>query len=436
MEKLFWQTEKRKIKDLIPFENNPRKISDSQREVLKNSLIKFNLVELPVINLDGKIVVGHQRLAVLNLLGRGDEEVEVRVPNRLLDKEEFEQYLLTSNRNSGDWDWKILNSFPQELLFLAGFDVGDIKKILGARDTKAEARKTLSERFIIPPFSILDTRQGYWQDRKRAWETLTTREEATRENVLYKIYVGYYKNKTKIEEFLGRKLSNEEFEAKYYDPEILNQGASSFDPFLTEIIYTWFNTPGGKILDPFAGGETRAIVASELKMKYAGVEIRKQQIENNEKTIAGYENIKYYLGDSENIDLIVKEKDFDLVFTCPPYYDLEVYSNEDLSAVGTYDEFLIKYENIFKKCVEKLKDNRFLVVVLGEVRNKKTGEFRNLVGDSIAIFKRLGLNYWNEMILINAIGSLPIRTAKKFNNSRKIGKTHQNILAFYNPGGL
>jgi len=42
------------------------------------------------------------------------------------------------------------------------------------------ARQTLSERFIVPPFSVLDARQGYWQDRKRAWLALGIQSELGR----------------------------------------------------------------------------------------------------------------------------------------------------------------------------------------------------------------------------------------------------------------
>lgn len=98
--KLEWKTEKKKIDDLLPNEANPRTITTAQREKLKQSLDKFGLVEIPVINTDNKIIAGHQRLAILKLLGRGQEEIDVRLPNRKLTKEEYDQYLLTSNRSA------------------------------------------------------------------------------------------------------------------------------------------------------------------------------------------------------------------------------------------------------------------------------------------------------------------------------------------------
>lgn len=130
MTKLSWHTETRKVNDLLPFEKNPRTITDKQMEDLKRSLKKFNLAELPAINVDGKIVAGHQRVKALQLLGRGEEEIEVRVPNRQLSKEEFEDYLLTSNRSGGSFDWDILaENFDIDTLLMTGFDDDDLSRI-------------------------------------------------------------------------------------------------------------------------------------------------------------------------------------------------------------------------------------------------------------------------------------------------------------------
>ncbi|NMB48542.1 DNA modification methylase [Candidatus Kuenenbacteria bacterium] len=96
-------------------------MSEKQVSDLKRSLVKFNLVELPAIDLDGKIIAGHQRLRVLQLLGRGEEIIEVRIPNRKLTKQEYNQYLLTSNAVHGDWNYDILRDFNTDLLLGIGF---------------------------------------------------------------------------------------------------------------------------------------------------------------------------------------------------------------------------------------------------------------------------------------------------------------------------
>jgi ParB-like chromosome segregation protein Spo0J len=123
-----WHTEQRVISNLIPLENNPRKLTEKQTKDLTRSIKKFDLVEIPAINLDGTILAGHQRLKIMALLGRGDEIVDVRVPDRKLSKKEAEEYLIRSNKNTGEWDFDLLASgFKQEELQDWGFDVGELK---------------------------------------------------------------------------------------------------------------------------------------------------------------------------------------------------------------------------------------------------------------------------------------------------------------------
>ncbi len=127
--KLVWRTEKRLVKNLLPYEKNPRTISEKQIEDLKKSLKKFNLVEIPAVTPDGRIIAGHQRIKVLQLLGRGDEKIDVRVPNRKLTEKEYEQYLLTSNAVTADWDYEKLKSFDLDLLLDIGFNEEDLSAI-------------------------------------------------------------------------------------------------------------------------------------------------------------------------------------------------------------------------------------------------------------------------------------------------------------------
>ncbi len=148
--KLVWHTEKRKVKDLIRYEKNPRKLSPTQLEGLKRSLKKFDLAELPCINTDGTLVAGNQRVMVLSLLGREDEEIEVRVPNRTLTEKEFKDYLLTSNRSGASWDFeKLARDFDLDELLTAGFDSFDLSNIfddnLEVDDDDIDLEKELKE---------------------------------------------------------------------------------------------------------------------------------------------------------------------------------------------------------------------------------------------------------------------------------------------------
>lgn len=121
---------KRKVSDLLPYEKNPRKINEKQMSDLKRSLRKYNLAELPAINLDGTIVAGHQRIKALHLLGRGDEQIEVRIPNRQLSEAEFKDYLIVSNKSGGSWDFAgLAENFDMDALSLAGFEKEELSDI-------------------------------------------------------------------------------------------------------------------------------------------------------------------------------------------------------------------------------------------------------------------------------------------------------------------
>ncbi|MFH1792692.1 MAG: DNA methyltransferase [Patescibacteria group bacterium] len=137
MKHLSWHTEKRRIKDLIPYELNPRKLPDDQAKKLKESLTKFDLVEIPAIDTDNKIVAGHQRMKILLLLGRGDEEIDVRVPNRKLTRAEFEEYNIRSNKNAGEWDLDLLATLDEDFLSEIGFSSEELDDIFDI-DTNPE----------------------------------------------------------------------------------------------------------------------------------------------------------------------------------------------------------------------------------------------------------------------------------------------------------
>jgi len=217
-------------------------------------------------------------------------------------------------------------------------------------------------------------------------------------------------------------------------------GTSIFDPVLCEIAYRWFSPVGGLILDPFAGGSVRGIVASKLGRQYIGHELRPEQVEANraqaDDICADDETPPaWIIGDSRNIDKTCADVHADMVFSCPPYADLEVYSDNpnDLSTMD-YQDFKAAYFEIIAKACARLKTDSFACFVVGEVRDKK-GNYIDFVGDTVQAFRSAGLEYYNEAILITCVGSLPIRAGKQFSASRKLGKTHQNVLVFVKGDG-
>lgn len=327
-----------------------------------------------------------------------------------------------------------------------GFNL-DIKKLPG---------NGLSGRFIFPPFSVLRATDGEWNKRKRQWIALGIKSEVGRGGNLtirdpqlndFNVYKnGNYKktatsynidNKTEWEKGLlhkGKTIVTENGE-KWEGGESAwqNSGTSIFDPVLCELMYSWFCVPNGTILDPFAGGSVRGIVANYMGFKYTGIELRPEQVDENVlqgKLICPSNEPTWICGDA--FERLREAPQADLIFSCPPYGNQEVYSSlaADISN-KTYPEFLARYEQIIRRAVRKLKDNRFACFVVSNFRDKKTGMYYNFVGDTVSIFERYGLHYYNDAILVTPTGSLPVRAGKQFNSGRKLGKTHQNVLVFY-----
>lgn len=274
-----------------------------------------------------------------------------------------------------------------------------------------ETNPLLRDKFIEPPFSILDTKSGSWAKRKKTWKKIGMKSEVGRDVELIK----------------------DTFNSKKYGRKTSLKSVSIFDPALCEVLYHWFCPQGGSILDPFAGGSVRGIVANYLSFNYTGIDIRQEQIDSNRKQAIDILDVdnqpNWYVGDSNEI-LNDFNKEFDFVFSCPPYTDLEVYSDikGDISNMK-YDEFLIAYEQIIEKSCRLLKSGGFACFVVGEVRDKK-GNYIGFVPDTINAFKKAGLNFYNEGILLDQLGTACMRADRQFSSGKKLVKVHQNVLIF------
>ena len=305
----------------------------------------------------------------------------------------------------------------------------------------------LVDKFIVPPFSVLDTRQGYWQERKRAWQEMGIKGEVGRgddltwgdSDAMRDPQLNHYRNNTRKDADRRSNITNAPSTPEYATgtgTANMEPGTSIFDPVLCEIAYRWFCPAGGAILDPFAGGSVRGIVAGYLGYQYTGVDLSEKQIIANQEQAEeilgdGIPTPRWIIGDSRDIDQICTGEEYDLIFSCPPYGDLEVYSDDpaDISMMG-YPEFITAYNEIILKSTSMLKDDRFAIFVVGDIRDKK-GFYRNFVSDTITAFQDAGCTLYNEAILVNVAGSLPIRIGKQFGSYRKLGKMHQNVLIFY-----
>ena len=766
LEKITWKNINVKLGELKPWSENPRCSTEQQAKKILESFDEFGQVQVFAVSPDLDVYDGHQRLSALLTIHGENHRVAARMASRHLTEQERKKLVIYLHSGAtGSWDWDIISSWNPDDLIEWGMDSNlmlDFRKdatalnlLLEANDKESDSRtralKTLSDRFIVPPFSVLDTRQGYWQERKHAWIDLGIESELGRgenlrgmpqSNIEYMYNKKEYGAKGKARAFSvdlmkGELTKNQaqRLRSNVKDapplPDYVKQGGgagfptaapgtSIFDPVLCELIYRWFACEGYRVLDPFAGGSVRGIVASYLGRHYTGVDLRAEQVEANRKqgevigsqykagdgqmitrsanpdqenttedpeeltpvqeingiyvkrddlfavngvcggkvrtclalaenakgvvtagsrqspqvnivsriakrlkipcqvhvpsgelspevTEAGsfgaeivqhkpgyntviiarardaasskgwteipfgmecqeavtqtrrqvanippfvkrivipvgsgmslcgllwglkdnnlnipvigikvgadpekrlkefappdYESMvqiidsplkyekpapnrfgdllvdpiyeakclpflqegdlfwivgrratvtevgaghstikasapgdwispKWITGDSRNIASLV-EGEYDLIFSCPPYGDLEVYSDDpaDLSTLP-YKEFLIAYRAIISACSKMLKPDRFACFVVSDIRDKR-GFYRNLPAETIKAFQDAGLILYNEGILVNVIGSLPILVGRQFTASRKLGRTHQNVLIFY-----
>tara|TARA_R110002020_G_scaffold74463_5_gene190462 strand:- start:877 stop:2229 length:1353 start_codon:yes stop_codon:yes gene_type:complete len=418
------------IDELQPYKNNARLHSDEQVEQIAKSIKEFGFLNPVLVDDQYTILAGHGRVMGAKKLGL-DTVPTIQIKH--LSESQKKAYIIADNQialNAG-WDKNILKIELESLadfdypLEITGLSLDQIEE-LDKEKVDAKNNNKLADKFLIPPFTVFNAREGWWQDRKQFWLSLGIKSELGRGDNI----IGYSKTASIKKSKFGKALEAG-IGGKYGRKEI--DGTSVFDPVLCELIYKWFCPPNGVVLDPFAGGSVRGIVASKLRRKYVGSELRQEQVEANQTQ--AQDLCKDYIpvwhsGDSKKIHETCSDVKADMVFSCPPYADLEVYSDNPLDLSNMrYENFISSYREIIKKACGLLKDNSFACFVVGEVRDKK-GNYYNFVGDTAQAFMEAGLNYYNEAILITMIGSLPVRVGKAFESSRKLGKTHQNVLVF------
>lgn len=408
-----------KIDEISEYENNAKQHPEWHVEQIAKSIKEFGFNDPIAVNEMNGVIEGHGRLRAAKLLDM--EEIPCIRLTGLTEVQE-RAYIIAHNKLTMNTDFDLekleyeLNALQIENfdLEIMGFEDSEIDDLLHKTQTLAEKVKenpsdsNLFETFLIPPFSVLDTKAGYWQDRKRKWLSLGIKSEVGREENLV---------------FCSNLNSSS------------LKGTSIFDPVLCEIGYSWFMpSEGGSILDPFAGGSVRGIVAEQLGYQYTGIDLRKEQIDSNiqnaEEIGCNMDKIRWLNDDSQNVGNYVSDESVDMIFTCPPYFDLEVYSEDerDISNMS-YEDFSKIYTNILSKCADKLKNNRFAIVTISDVRDKK-GFYRDLTGLTKNIFENKGIHFYNDMILLNACGTGALR-ARKLMINRKVVRMHQNVLVFY-----
>ncbi len=444
---------------LVPYARNSRTHSPEQVAQIAASIREFGFTNPVLIDANNTLIAGHGRVMAAQSLGLATVPA-IRLAH--LTDAQRRAYVIADNKlaeNAG-WDMATLAREVEDLtadgydIDLLGFGADELAALLDtapppeAEGTAAQetgGKGSLADRFMIPPFTVLNAREGWWQDRKRAWLALGIKSELGRGGGAGTPPhpPSVTKNRDGTLNYSGTAGQDARFDRQRQAAAgnaSEQSGTSIFDPVLCEIAYRWFSPPGGLILDPFAGGSVRGIVASKLGRQYIGHELRKEQVDANRVqggALCGDEDHPpvWIAGDSRSIDTTCADVHADMVFSCPPYADLEVYSDnpKDLSTMD-YPAFRAAYFDIIAKACARLRPDSFACFVVGEVRDKK-GNYIDFVGDTVQAFRDAGLAYYNEAILITAVGSLPIRAGRQFSAGRKLGKTHQNVLVFCKGSG-
>lgn len=401
--------------ELTPYENNTRRHNPEDIEQIKDSICKDGFNDpIGVWGEENVIVEGHGRLLAAKEIGL-DKVPCIRLDH--MTDTQRRDYAIRHNRTAelSAWDF---GKLEEEIarLEIEGVDLSglnfDIDIADTDRQTQADADHAgkLNQKFGVPPFSVLDARQGYWQERKKWWRDIIGDVGQARDSAA--AYTA-----SLITDKYGIASPNT---------------TSILDPVLSEIVCRWFAPHDGcKVFDCFAGDTVFGYVSAYLGHSFTGIELREEQVDFNTKSV-GNLDAQYICDDGRHVADHLGQASQDLFFSCPPYFDLEQYSDlpNDASNQETYEDFYKIIDEAFTKAVGCLKDDRFAVVVCGDVRDKRDGRYYGFPDDIKQTMIRNGLVLYNEMILVDPVGTATIRANNNM-KSRKVVKVHQNVLVFY-----
>lgn len=448
---------------LVPYGRNPRR---GNVELIAESLQHHGQYK-PIVVRTGtnEVLAGNHTLRAAQQLGW----TEIAATFVDVDDDTAARIVLIDNRSNdvAGYDDEALQELLSSLPDLAGtgFSVEDLDSYTAGVE-EASQTSSLVERFGLPPFTVLDARSGAWQRRKAAWKGLGIESELGRDDDLLwtspqTLYANWYEVKNAAEKEAGRELTGEEIlEARREElVEFSSSGTSIFDPVLTELLYRWFSPPGGHVLDPWAGGSVRGVVAARLGRRYTGIELREEQVHANRDQVGltngplpaqlaaapgmsdrepdlitdePVENPEPYwiVGESSEQLAELPREEYDFIIGCPPYYDLEVYSDDprDMSnlAPAEFDRAMI--ENV-KRAAERLKPDSFVAFIVGAVRNNR-GALMDMRSLMVRAAGEAGLTLHNDAILVTSVGTAAARAARPFQATRVLARTHQDVLIF------
>lgn len=188
------------IKQLSQDPSNVRRHSERNLSAIVASLRKFGQQKPIVIDGKGIILAGNGTYEAAKRLGWDT----IAVVQTDLKGSEATAYAIADNRTAelAEWDETALAETLRALqsedfdVEAAGFTDGELDDLLeklgselagseensgGGEGGASNGNGSLADRFGIPPFSVLNAREGWWQDRKRAWLALGIQSELGRQ---------------------------------------------------------------------------------------------------------------------------------------------------------------------------------------------------------------------------------------------------------------
>jgi len=211
-----------------------------------------------------------------------------------------------------------------------------------------------------------------------------------------------YRNPQKVEPFRDDIGSPSQTQAK----KLGKKYYSEFNPLVAENILNFWSDENDTVLDPFAG-RIRGIIAGLKHRHYVGFEVSPEAHKSimnvvddgKEKFDTGFLPT-IHCDDSMNIQNYDIPK-VDMIFSCPPYHNLEEYESVpgQLSDIKDHDEFLVQMKEIMRLSLEKLKDNGFCALVVGDYRIKD--KLVNFDYETVKMMDELGVQLWDKVILQN-----------------------------------
>lgn len=257
----------------------------------------------------------------------------------------------------------------------------------------------------ILPWSVLRGDSTQWQARKKHWTNL-------------------------VDDLAGREQVEIFRHGKSGRHHRISGGKSRFDGFLAELAYIWYAPPQAHVIDPFAGGPTRGIVAAHLGRNYTGIDLSHPQVEANRAQSQHHLSgaATWIHADAAEHLSTLDSGTYDYALTCPPYHNLEKYTDDprDLS-VMTWEQHLDTLRTVTRQLYRVLQDHTFATWVTSDLRDPR-GHLRCLPEHTITALRDAGFGVINDQILVKPVGSMHRMLRRWWTNTRSAGRVHQRVI--------